>query len=85
MSHVSVPEKAARSHLAHRAARRGWRLPWETRYAEIAFTPAVKDVQRALGSRAAYARAEGGEPHHDRLGPDEVAFIEAATASTWPP
>jgi hypothetical protein len=30
------------------------------RFAEIAFTPAVKKTQEEFGSRAAYARMEGG-------------------------
>jgi predicted pyridoxine 5'-phosphate oxidase superfamily flavin-nucleotide-binding protein len=47
------------------------------RFAEIAFTDRVKAVQDAQGSRAAYARFEGGESNHDRLGPAEAAFIAA--------
>lgn len=47
------------------------------RFAEIAFTPGVKQVQEALGSRRSYARLEGGEAHHDQLGPSEAAFIAA--------
>lgn len=46
-------------------------------FAEIAFTPRVKAEQARHGSRAAYARFEGGAPHHDRLGPEEAAFIAA--------
>lgn len=62
-------------------------------FADIAFTPRVKAEQERQGSRAAYARFEGGdEPHHDRLGPGEAAFIGMrdsfymATASEtgWP-
>ena len=45
------------------------------RFAEIAFTPAVKALQEASGSRGTYARMEGGEPRNDRLGPSEVGFI----------
>ena len=47
------------------------------RFAEIAFTDAVKAIQDQQGSRAAYARFEGGETNHDRLGPAEAAFIAA--------
>ncbi len=45
------------------------------RFGEIAFTPAVKAVQREMGSRNAYARREGGPDLNDRLGPDEIGFI----------
>jgi hypothetical protein len=45
------------------------------RFAEIAFTPAVKAVQTREGSRAAYLAAEEREPHHDRLGPAEATFL----------
>jgi hypothetical protein len=45
------------------------------RYAEIAFTDAVKSAQQAMGSRGAYARREGGPSSNDRLGPDEAAFV----------
>ena len=48
------------------------------RFAEIAFTPAVKSLQSALGSRAAYARMEESpEPFNHRLGASEAAFIAA--------
>jgi hypothetical protein len=48
------------------------------RFAEIAFTPAVKAAQVRAGSRAAYERFEAdAEPHHDRLGPAEAAFLAA--------
>jgi uncharacterized protein len=45
------------------------------KFAEIAFTDTVKAVQRAMGSRGAYARREGGPDSNDRLGPGEAAFI----------
>ena len=45
------------------------------RYAEIAFTDAVKSVQQAMGSRGAYARREDGPDSNDRLGPAEAAFV----------
>jgi hypothetical protein len=47
------------------------------RFAEIAFTPAVKAQQEAYGSRASYARFSDGEPWNDRLGPKEIDFIAA--------
>ena len=44
-------------------------------FAELAFTPAVKEQQEKHGSRQSYERAEQrGEPG-DRLGPDEREFI----------
>jgi predicted pyridoxine 5'-phosphate oxidase superfamily flavin-nucleotide-binding protein len=62
------------------------------RFAEIAFTPAVKAAQEAQGSRATYLPFEEGEAHHDRLGPAEAGFIAerdsfymASVAETgWP-
>ncbi len=46
------------------------------RFAELAFTPAVKAVQTCQGSRRAYARAEAPGPRQpDRLGPEEAEFI----------
>jgi predicted pyridoxine 5'-phosphate oxidase superfamily flavin-nucleotide-binding protein len=47
------------------------------RFAEIAFTPAVKAQQETHGSRASYARFEAGPPRNDRLGPEEAAFLAA--------
>jgi len=47
------------------------------RFMEIAFTDEVKREQERHGSRANYARAEGGEPWADELGPDETAFLTA--------
>lgn len=47
------------------------------RFAELAFTPAVRAVQEAMGSRVAYARMEAAADPHDALGPDEAAFIAA--------
>jgi hypothetical protein len=47
------------------------------RYAEIAFTDAVKSVQQAMGSRDAYSRREDGPDSNDRLGPDEATFVAA--------
>lgn len=47
------------------------------RFAELAFTPAVRAQQAAHGSRAGYARLEDGPPRNDRLGPEETAFLAA--------
>lgn len=48
-------------------------------FANIAFTPAVRDVQARDGSRAQYARAfeSGDEVRNAELGADEAAFIHA--------
>ena len=48
-------------------------------FANIAFTPAVREVQARDGSRAQYARAfeSGDELRNAELGPDEAAFIHA--------
>src|SRR5512147_1942029 len=62
------------------------------RFAEIAFTPAVKAAQEAHGSRASYARFAAGPPRNDRLGPEEREFIQerdgfylaSVSASGWP-
>jgi predicted pyridoxine 5'-phosphate oxidase superfamily flavin-nucleotide-binding protein len=62
------------------------------RFAEIAFTPDVQAVQQAQGSRAHYARLEGGEPYNDELGAEETRFIAArdslymasTSATGWP-
>jgi predicted pyridoxine 5'-phosphate oxidase superfamily flavin-nucleotide-binding protein len=45
------------------------------KFAEIAFTPNVKNEQERSGSRFSYARMEQGDDHHDRLGANEAAFI----------
>jgi predicted pyridoxine 5'-phosphate oxidase superfamily flavin-nucleotide-binding protein len=47
------------------------------RFSEIAFTPNVQRHQELHGSRASYARQQGGEPRNDRLGPREAEFIQA--------
>jgi predicted pyridoxine 5'-phosphate oxidase superfamily flavin-nucleotide-binding protein len=62
------------------------------RFLELATTPAARAAQAAHGSRAAYARAEGGAPNHDRLGAKEASFIAArdsfylasVTDTGWP-
>lgn len=48
------------------------------RFAEIAFTPGVRELQRRAGSRDAYARREAApEEVNARFGPRETAFIES--------
>jgi hypothetical protein len=47
------------------------------KFAELAFTPNVREVQEAMGSRKAYARQDEGPDHHDRLSAQEAAFIAA--------
>jgi predicted pyridoxine 5'-phosphate oxidase superfamily flavin-nucleotide-binding protein len=62
------------------------------RYSEIVFTPSVKQIQEAKGSRRAYARLEGGLESNAVLGDDEAQFIAsrdsfylASTGETgWP-
>jgi predicted pyridoxine 5'-phosphate oxidase superfamily flavin-nucleotide-binding protein len=47
------------------------------RFAELAFTPLVKEQQQLHGSRHLYERVEHSPDPGDRLGPDEQAFIRA--------
>lgn len=49
------------------------------KFAEIAFTPSVKAVQSAMGSRDAYAKREAREDSDPRdvIGDEEAAFIAA--------
>lgn len=47
------------------------------RFAQLMFTPAVRDVQAALGSRGAYERLEGRAGASEVLGPDEIEYITA--------
>jgi predicted pyridoxine 5'-phosphate oxidase superfamily flavin-nucleotide-binding protein len=46
------------------------------RFAEIAFTPLVKEQQKQRGSRHLYERVEKSNDLGDRLGPPEQAFIQ---------
>ena len=46
-----------------------------SRYLNLLFTPSVKAVQEAHGSRDAYARRDGPQAEPDRLGENEAAFI----------
>jgi len=62
------------------------------RFAELAFTPAVKAQQKQHGSRHLYERVEQSGDLGDRLGADERAFVESrdgfylasTTESGWP-
>lgn len=45
------------------------------RFAELAFTPKVRAVQEAQGSRSHYARMEQGDAHNDALSDREAEFI----------
>ncbi|HMG84780.1 MAG TPA: pyridoxamine 5'-phosphate oxidase family protein [Terracidiphilus sp.] len=62
------------------------------RFAELAFTPLVKEEQRVHGSRHLYERVEQSPDPGDRLGPDEQAFIHerdgfymaSVTETGWP-
>ena len=47
------------------------------KFAEIAFTPVVRSIQLAEGSRAGYARMDEGSDYNHRLGARETAFIAA--------
>lgn len=48
-----------------------------SRYAQVAFTPAVRQLQEQHGSARAYTARLQGEPVPDPLGPAENAFISA--------
>ncbi len=62
------------------------------RFAELAFTPLVKQQQIQHGSRHLYERVEQSSDMGDRLGPDEQAFLEdsngfymaSTTENGWP-
>ena len=62
------------------------------RFAEVAFTPLVKEQQQRHGSRAAYARVEQSADAGDRLTVSERTFIEqrdgfymaSVTETGWP-
>ncbi|WP_348262104.1 pyridoxamine 5'-phosphate oxidase family protein [Telmatobacter sp. DSM 110680] len=62
------------------------------RFAELAFTPLVKEQQRLHGSRHLYERVENSNDFGDRLGPDEEEFIRerdgfymaSVTETGWP-
>jgi hypothetical protein len=47
---------------------------------DVAFSPAVKEVQRARGSRTAYARMEAGAGWRTAIDADLAAFIAAQTS-----
>jgi len=46
-------------------------------YYDIAFTPAVRELQSRVGSREAYAAFEGGDGSPNPLTAEEVEFIQA--------
>jgi predicted pyridoxine 5'-phosphate oxidase superfamily flavin-nucleotide-binding protein len=62
------------------------------RFAELAFTPAVKKQQQIHGSRHLYERVEQSADLGDSLGPDEREFLQASdgfymasvTETGWP-
>ncbi len=45
-------------------------------YSDITFTPAVREVQGSMGSRAQYAFLDEMQNRQDSLGPREIAFIK---------
>jgi len=47
------------------------------KYAELAFTPAVREVQEALGSRAHYGAMDAGDDRHHVLTEREATFLQA--------
>ena len=47
---------------------------------DVAFTPTVKAVQQAKGSRALYERVEARSPWSDRITPELADFIGAQTS-----
>jgi predicted pyridoxine 5'-phosphate oxidase superfamily flavin-nucleotide-binding protein len=63
-----------------------------SRFAEIAFTPAVRQLQERYGSREQYARMEMHGPRNDALGEREAAllaradsfYIATVTETGWP-
>jgi uncharacterized protein len=62
------------------------------RFAELAFSPAVRSAQEHYGSAAVGARLLASADRQDRLGPDEIAFLSArdgfhlatVTSDGWP-
>ncbi len=67
-------------------------VPVGRRFAELAFTPQVKEEQEKHGSRDAYERVERSGAAGDRLGPQEQEFIlerdgfymGSTTETGWP-
>ena len=47
------------------------------RFAEIAFTDSVREVQQQLGSRTGYASLDGGEDFNNLLSEREASFVSA--------
>jgi predicted pyridoxine 5'-phosphate oxidase superfamily flavin-nucleotide-binding protein len=63
-----------------------------SRFAEIAFTPTVRQLQERYGSRAQYARMEQHGPRNEEIGEREAEFLARAdsfyiatmTETGWP-
>ena len=55
------------------------------RFAELAFTPLVKEEQRVHGSRHLYERVEQSPDLGNRLDWTSRSLSESAMASTWVP
>ncbi|WP_421863171.1 2Fe-2S iron-sulfur cluster-binding protein [Motiliproteus sp.] len=47
------------------------------KFADIAFTPGIREIQRQQGSRDSYARMDQGEDYNHRIGSAEAEFIAA--------
>jgi ferredoxin-NADP reductase/predicted pyridoxine 5'-phosphate oxidase superfamily flavin-nucleotide-binding protein len=47
-------------------------------YSDITFTPAVREIQARMGSRAMYAGFDQDSNRHDRLSRREIAFVKEA-------
>jgi ferredoxin-NADP reductase/predicted pyridoxine 5'-phosphate oxidase superfamily flavin-nucleotide-binding protein len=47
------------------------------KFAEIAFTPIIREMQTKHGSRASYERMDRGDDYNHRIGEREAAFISA--------
>src|SRR4030095_1207411 len=55
-----------------------WRTTISRAFSDIAFTPAVRDVQTHMGSRSKYEAFDRAVDRRDRLTPRETEFIEHA-------
>lgn len=76
MSSQSIPE-ADSDGAAASTMRAGGARP----SSDVAFTPTVKAIQQAKGSRRAYARQEEGGGWPDRVTPDLAAFLARQTSA----
>lgn len=52
-------------------------------FADMAFTPLVKELQRQHGSREQYERMAARGPEQNELTPDEIAFLEQRDSFYW--